>query len=154
MDAYLKSLDREARTVCEQYEGEIMVGLMFGGVMAIERSATLRVADEIIAGMKLAFLQHLEERGQMRSKGLNGKQSWQTISSPIASASRTTQALSLPGNSGGSFTGTSWALKSTPPFSSKSQPCTFSPDGTGVRSFSTNTALRSWSAKLTQHRIG
>ena len=63
MDAYLKSLDREARTVCEQYEGEIMVGLMFGGVMAIERSATLRVADEIIAGMKLAFLQHLEEQG-------------------------------------------------------------------------------------------
>ena len=36
---------------------------MFGGVMAVERSATLRVADEIIAGMKLAFLQHLEEQG-------------------------------------------------------------------------------------------
>jgi len=63
MRAYIRSLDRDALTVSEQYEGEIVVGLMFGAVMAVERAASPRVADEIIAGMKLAFLQHLEEQG-------------------------------------------------------------------------------------------
>ena len=61
MDAYLKSLN--SGTLTEQYAGEIMVGLMFGGLMAVERSASPHVADEIIAGMKLGFLQHLEEQG-------------------------------------------------------------------------------------------
>ncbi len=63
MGAYLASLDRDVHTLTDQYEGEIMVGLMFGAVMAIERSASPHVADEIVSGMRLAFLQHLEEQG-------------------------------------------------------------------------------------------
>jgi hypothetical protein len=63
MDGYLKSLDTDVGGVCEQYAGEIVIGLMFGGLMAIERSAPSRVAEEIVSGMKLAFQQHLEEQG-------------------------------------------------------------------------------------------
>lgn len=63
IDEFLRSLDRDIRQVNEQYAGEIAVGLMFGAVIAIERSASERVAVEIISGMKLEFLRHLEEQG-------------------------------------------------------------------------------------------
>jgi hypothetical protein len=63
IDGYLNSLDRSIPEVNEQYAGEIMVGLMFGAVMAVERSATARVAEQIIAGLKLEFQRHLEEQG-------------------------------------------------------------------------------------------
>jgi len=72
MGPFLRSLERP---VGEQHEGEIMVGLMFGAVMAIERSATPHVSDEIIAGMKLAFLQHLEDQGASAIQ----RAEWETV---------------------------------------------------------------------------
>ena len=63
LDGFLRSLNHDVSQVNEQYAGEIMVGLMFGAVMAIERSASERVAEEIVSGMKLEFLRHLEEQG-------------------------------------------------------------------------------------------
>src|SRR5436309_11493983 len=62
IDGFLRSLDRDLAEANEQYAGEIMVGLMFGAVMAIERSASVHVAEQIISGMKVEFLQHLEEQ--------------------------------------------------------------------------------------------
>ena len=75
MDQFLKSLDRDISEVNDQYAGEIMVGLMFGAVMAVERSASVRVAEQIIAGMKLEFLQHLEEQGANAIQ----RAEWETI---------------------------------------------------------------------------
>lgn len=75
LDGFLKSLDTDIRTVNDQYAGEIMVGLMFGAVMAIERSASERVAEEIIAGMKLEFFRHLEEQGANAIQ----RAEWETI---------------------------------------------------------------------------
>ena len=63
MDGFLRSLDKDPGEVDEQYAGEIMVGLMFGAAMAIERSASALVAEEIKTGMKQEFLRHLEEQG-------------------------------------------------------------------------------------------
>jgi hypothetical protein len=47
----------------EQHVGEIMVGSMFGAVLAIERSSSTWIAKQIIAGMTLEFRRHLEEQG-------------------------------------------------------------------------------------------
>lgn len=63
MDQFLKSLDSDVAETNEQCAGEVVIGLMFGGVMAIERSASQAVAEQIIAGMKMEFLRHLEEQG-------------------------------------------------------------------------------------------
>ena len=63
LEGFLSSLDTDIKSINDQYAGEIMVGVMFGAVMAIERSASERVAGEIIAGMKLEFFRHLEEQG-------------------------------------------------------------------------------------------
>ena len=63
MDQFIHGLDKDPDEISEQYAGEIMVGLMFGAVMAIERSASARVAEQVIAGMKIEFLRHLEEQG-------------------------------------------------------------------------------------------
>jgi hypothetical protein len=75
IDQFLKSLDRDIDEVNEQYAGEVMVGLMFGAVMAIERSASARVAEQIIAGMKLEFVRHLEEQGANAIQ----RAEWETI---------------------------------------------------------------------------
>jgi hypothetical protein len=72
---FLKNLDRHVDEVNEQYAGEVMVGLMFGAVMAIERSASPRVAEQIIAGMKLEFVRHLEEQGANAIQ----RAEWETI---------------------------------------------------------------------------
>ncbi|HCV43408.1 MAG TPA: hypothetical protein DGH68_07975 [Bacteroidetes bacterium] len=63
MDQFLRGLDKDAGEISEQYAGEIMVGLMFGAVLAVERSASARVAELIISGMKIEFFRHLEEQG-------------------------------------------------------------------------------------------
>jgi len=63
IDGFLRSIDKDVNEVDEQYAGEIMVGLMFGAAMAVERSASAHVAGEIMEGMKLEFLRHLEEQG-------------------------------------------------------------------------------------------
>lgn len=75
LDGFLRSLDTDVKTVNDQYAGEIMVGLMFGAVMAIERSASERVAEEIIVGMKLEFFRHLEEQGANSIQ----RAEWETI---------------------------------------------------------------------------
>lgn len=60
---FLEGLGRTSTDFDEQYLGEIMTALMFGGLMAIERSAPSRVAEQITAGMKAEFFQHLAEQG-------------------------------------------------------------------------------------------
>ncbi|MDH4069392.1 MAG: hypothetical protein OEV30_03115, partial [Ignavibacteria bacterium] len=59
----LDSLDLQQETLHSQYRGDIIVGLMFGAVMAIERSTGTTTAQQIISGMKNDFLAHLEEQG-------------------------------------------------------------------------------------------
>ena len=59
----LRSLDLEPASLHEQHSGDAMVGLMFAAALAAERSASPRVAEQIVAGMKLEFLQHLREQG-------------------------------------------------------------------------------------------
>jgi hypothetical protein len=59
----LESLDADPDALDEQYLGEIAVGLMFGSAMAAERSSPPRVAEQIVAGMKTEFLQHVREQG-------------------------------------------------------------------------------------------
>ena len=63
MNGFLRSLDRGPAELDEQYVGEIMVGLMFGAALAIERSASVRVAEQIDSGMKTEFFSHIMEQG-------------------------------------------------------------------------------------------
>lgn len=63
VEAFLTSLDLDAGARHPQVRGEVMAGLLFGAVMAVERSATSRVAGRIVAGMRAEFLAHLEEQG-------------------------------------------------------------------------------------------
>ena len=72
---FLRSWDQNVDTVTEQYAGEIMVGLMFGAVMAVERSASARVAGQILSGLRLEFLRHLEEQGANAIQ----RAEWETI---------------------------------------------------------------------------
>lgn len=59
----LEGMDRSAAELDANYRGEVMVGLMFSAGLAVERSATPRVARQIMAGVKAEFLSHLEEQG-------------------------------------------------------------------------------------------
>lgn len=63
LDQLLHSFDRTTESLSNQFHGEAIVGLMFASTLAIERSASSRVAAQIIAGMKVDFLNHLEEQG-------------------------------------------------------------------------------------------
>ena len=63
MERFVQGLDRTNESLDEQYEGEIMVALMFGALLAIERSSSPRVAEQIAAGMKAEFLNHVHEQG-------------------------------------------------------------------------------------------
>jgi len=63
LERLLHSLDLEHDEARERYAGEVIVGLMFAATLAIERSTPQRVAQQIIAGMKTEFFQHLEEQG-------------------------------------------------------------------------------------------
>jgi len=75
LERYISSLQRDPATLDAQYVGETMIGLMFGGLMAIERSAPPRVAEQIDAGMKTEFLQHIQEQGANSIQ----KAEWETI---------------------------------------------------------------------------
>ena len=57
------ALDRKPENLEQNYSGEVMVGLMFAAALAVERSATPKVANRILSGMKTEFLNHLEEQG-------------------------------------------------------------------------------------------
>jgi hypothetical protein len=63
IDGLLQRLRHDARNLPEQHVGAIMVGSMFGAVLAIERSTTRWIADRIIAGMQREFTRHLREQG-------------------------------------------------------------------------------------------
>lgn len=63
MTGFLQSLDRSPADLDEQYVGEIMVALMFGAALAIERSASPHVAEQIDSGMKAEFFSHILEQG-------------------------------------------------------------------------------------------
>ena len=59
----LKRLRHEPETLPEQHVGAIMVGSMFGAVLAVERSTSRWIADRIITGMQREFTRHLREQG-------------------------------------------------------------------------------------------
>lgn len=63
MQHLLTGLELVPEELHPQYVGEIMVGLMFGATLAIESSATPRIANQIISALKAEFLSHLEEQG-------------------------------------------------------------------------------------------
>lgn len=75
MERFLQGLDLDQGTLDEQHAGEIMIALMFGATLAIERSASPRVAEQIGAGMKAEFLNHLQEQGATNIQ----KAEWETI---------------------------------------------------------------------------
>ena len=60
---FLKSIELDRELLSEQLHGEIVVGLMFAGLLAVERSASPRVATRIFTGMKGEFQTHLHEQG-------------------------------------------------------------------------------------------
>lgn len=63
VERLIESIDLSAGVLDENYRGEVMVGLMFAAVLAVERSASPRLAHLITAGMKAEFMSHLEEQG-------------------------------------------------------------------------------------------
>ncbi len=60
---FITSLDRAPEDLEKNYHGEVMVGLMFAAGLAVERSASAKVANRILSGMKAEMLNHLEEQG-------------------------------------------------------------------------------------------
>ncbi|MCZ6777036.1 MAG: hypothetical protein O7D34_11355 [Ignavibacteria bacterium] len=75
MECFIQSLDKNPNKLHEQHVGEIMVGLMFGATLAIERSASNRVAERISSGMRSEFLNHIEEQGASQLE----KAEWEAI---------------------------------------------------------------------------
>ncbi len=63
ISALLGKLSRREEELPEQHQGAIMIGTMFGAVMAIERSTSRWTAKRIAAGMQKEFLAHLREQG-------------------------------------------------------------------------------------------
>ncbi|GEM_PF-2055806 len=63
VETFVRALDRDPADLDENFRGEIAVGLMFSATLAIERSATPKVAHRILGGMKAEFFDHLEEQG-------------------------------------------------------------------------------------------
>lgn len=47
----------------EQHVGEIMIGLLFGATLAIEGSASVPAAQQVVSSMKAEFVNHLHEQG-------------------------------------------------------------------------------------------
>jgi hypothetical protein len=61
--ALARLLHRSEEDLPEQHQGAIMVGTMFGAVMAIERSSGRWVSRRITEGMHREFYRHLREQG-------------------------------------------------------------------------------------------
>lgn len=59
----LQSLDVHPDYLDENYEGEIIAGVLFGAQMAITRSAPAAVGRRIFDGLKNEFMHHLREQG-------------------------------------------------------------------------------------------
>lgn len=60
---YVDSLDKNMSDLHSQYVGEIMLGCMFGAILAIERSTSKWIAGRVYSGMKSEFFRHLQEQG-------------------------------------------------------------------------------------------
>ena len=75
VEQFIRGLGRHTDELNEQYSGVIITGLMFGATMAIERSASPRIAEQIAAGMKAEFLNHIQEQGADAIQ----KAEWETI---------------------------------------------------------------------------
>lgn len=75
LDNFIKNLDRRPEDLETNHKGEVMVGLMFAAALAVERSATPKVANRILSGMKTELLNHLEEQGA----NLIQRTEWETI---------------------------------------------------------------------------
>ncbi len=75
IERYIQSLDKSPSDLDDQYVGDVMVGLMFGATLAIERSSPARVAEQITAGMKTEFLNHVIEQGADQIQ----KAEWETV---------------------------------------------------------------------------
>jgi hypothetical protein len=63
MRRFVDNLDFGGDSPDEHYVGEIVVALMFGATLAIERSTPATVAQRIVSGMKTEFQKHLGEQG-------------------------------------------------------------------------------------------
>jgi len=60
---FLRDIERVEENLPEQHQGAIMVGTMFGAVMAIERSTTRWISRRLTEGMHREFFSHLREQG-------------------------------------------------------------------------------------------
>jgi hypothetical protein len=59
----LDNLDRTEADLHDQYVGELMVGAMFGALLAIDRSTSHWIGEQICQGMHKEFHAHLAEQG-------------------------------------------------------------------------------------------
>ncbi len=68
-------LDRTETELHDQYVGEIMIGAMFGAVLAIGRSTPALTGDLVCRGMHREFYAHLGEQGASEDQVLE----WQVV---------------------------------------------------------------------------
>lgn len=61
--ALLRTIERDPESLPEQHVGAVMVGSMFGAMLAVERSTSAWIADRISRGMQREFDRHLREQG-------------------------------------------------------------------------------------------
>ena len=59
----IENLDRTEAELQDQYVGEIMIGAMFGASLAIDRSTSPWIGEQICHGMHQEFFTHLAEQG-------------------------------------------------------------------------------------------
>lgn len=63
VDTLVRRIGKSEEDLPEQYVGAIMVGSMFGAVLAIERSTAKLIGQRIVEGMQEEFFRHLREQG-------------------------------------------------------------------------------------------
>jgi hypothetical protein len=63
LNSLVRSLDAPGDDLDMQYAGEVMLGCMFGAILAVDRSSSSWLAEQIVAGMKTEFLRHVAEQG-------------------------------------------------------------------------------------------
>ncbi len=71
----IENLDRTEADLHDQYVGEIMVGAMFGATLAVDRSMSPWVAEQVCSGMQQEFYCHLWEQGATEQQVLE----WQVV---------------------------------------------------------------------------
>ncbi|MBP1647340.1 MAG: hypothetical protein H6Q30_785 [Bacteroidetes bacterium] len=71
----IDNLDRTEAELHDQYVGEIMIGAMFGALLAIDRSTLPTTRDLICRGMHREFYAHLGEQGASEDQVLE----WQVV---------------------------------------------------------------------------